>query len=439
MGFTTYESIGSTTEIKNSTIKKIWPTVECEGTEQKLSDCEWSQVMQVECNQIMTLECGQCSKRFENSDFGVIQSPGYPDSYFPLTQCDMFVVTSGDGIDLKFTTFNLPTGSSDSLYCSPKYAYIEIKPNGDENDIDKILSNTDRYCAFRKPEEFIRVMSKVVMIHFSGGIFTQRSRKSVIGVRIEYKTFKQDEFKPILIFGYILSALFGVSLILLFVFILYKSNKKHEFCGKRWTNLCTQNVDGEMYEEVGLVPPLPPRTLNILRVDESRVSDIVRNSTASTAVSLNILPPSTPVISKYTQLCASTGNCQYLRHHEIRTHSAARKLLSANNLNVTSAGLQVATPKFHEKLRNRGKQQKETPIGNENKARRNLFKYLKSISTSINSFSHCNISSDVTVKCEPLEHNSNALSSCCVVVKTPPRIYVIGANTYDTCSIPKSV
>lgn len=78
-------------------------------------------------------------------------SPGFPNS-FPFTvECDWLIYTHlGQGIELKFVTFNFPTSQLPmqqigSSSCVSANAFLEIKPNGDTNPTQvQILTNSNR-------------------------------------------------------------------------------------------------------------------------------------------------------------------------------------------------------------------------------------------------------------------------------------------------------
>lgn len=61
MGYMTY--IGrSAANVIDDKERTIWPSVICNGTEQRLEDCYWPDVTLTHCKQVLEVQCGSCSK-----------------------------------------------------------------------------------------------------------------------------------------------------------------------------------------------------------------------------------------------------------------------------------------------------------------------------------------------------------------------------------------
>lgn len=160
MGYMTYES-RQPASLGMENESALWPaSVSCNGTEQRLQDCYWPEVRLAVCKQRLQVQCGSCSKYLAHADDGVISSPGFPSS-FPFTvQCDWLIYTKlGEGIELRFTAFNLPTSQLPlsqlgSSTCAAAGAYLEITPDPGTGLAaeERVLANSRRYCVFRAPE-----------------------------------------------------------------------------------------------------------------------------------------------------------------------------------------------------------------------------------------------------------------------------------------------
>ena len=157
MGYMTYTSRRAANVLDDDNHDKVvWPSAICNGTEQRLEDCYWPEVTVTKCRQVIEVTCGTCSKYYSHVDDGVILTPGFPNS-FPFTvQCDWLIYTHlGQGIELKFSTFNFPTSQLPSQQvgsspCVASNAFLEIRPNDGENQQPlETLSDGQRYCGHK--------------------------------------------------------------------------------------------------------------------------------------------------------------------------------------------------------------------------------------------------------------------------------------------------
>lgn len=61
MGYMTY--VGrSAANVIDEKERTMWPSVICNGTEQRLEDCYWPDVTLTHCKQVLEVQCGSCSK-----------------------------------------------------------------------------------------------------------------------------------------------------------------------------------------------------------------------------------------------------------------------------------------------------------------------------------------------------------------------------------------
>lgn len=61
MGYMTYVGRSAANVIDDKE-RTIWPSVICNGTEQRLEDCYWPDVTLTYCKQVLEVQCGSCSK-----------------------------------------------------------------------------------------------------------------------------------------------------------------------------------------------------------------------------------------------------------------------------------------------------------------------------------------------------------------------------------------
>ncbi|RWS09354.1 hypothetical protein B4U79_17684 [Dinothrombium tinctorium] len=456
-------------------------TPSCKGSEQNLKDCEWPEVRETECNKFFVIRCGFCNRHFSMFEEGVITSPGYPNLFFPFIQCDWFLATGlGDGIELKFTTFDLLANHSNSMTCSPRYAYLEIRPGPDpntEHGIDRILSNQDRYCSFRKPPKYLRIKSKAVMIHLSGGMFTfRRSITGAIGVRIEYRAYTSEQRQALYTFGFIA---LGVICFLAFAFFAiflmkYSKNKncsRYDTCGdllkcfERKKCACEED---NIYEAVfHSQPTLPPRNLT----DRS-------NGSKTKTRSIHSISPKNR--SPYIQVCNSDGYCRYITENEIESQAEFKQRFSLpdktchilsrtaiqqrqtkrNTPNAKAEIIKREEPSVMkaEKSANNGSTPKLNPKVLKNQSDRKDYcrrRLNECIELSNNGIVLCTLPK----YCEDVlkdEYDLSNPSECFAasdsdlletrskkqtkpMKMTPPHIRIVDTSLYDNCSIPNSI
>jgi hypothetical protein len=373
LGHMTYTSRHPVNGMTEVTSKAIWPSVLCNGTEQRLVDCHWPEVKSVACNQFLEVKCGSCSKYFSHVDDGVITTPGFPVSFPYTIQCDWLIYTKlGDGIELRFTAFNLPTqlpfSQIGSSTCVTSNAFLDITPNDDtdKSGVERLVSNSNRYCVYKAPDRKVRIKSKAVWIHFLSGIHSSlfssfRSHSLVkrpIGIKIYFRAFQaspetQGVFNTYLIAG--LTALCIVVITVAVVVIIWaktrhrkkkrgtdSSESEPKNCGAICRRRRTDSDATNNYEEIRVQtrPQVPPRSFGAQVPDSvtrpsahsmrSNDSSIYRLEKFQTHLQRQLdrsfevkTPPPTPgsFTGQYMQVvCSSSGHCQYVPCNEIQCH-----------------------------------------------------------------------------------------------------------------------